>query len=295
MRLRYPFIIGAPIQSAPFNKISLSLIKEIRKAITSGGILIYPIGNFGPIPGLINPFAQLEGVISVGSASNDGKKLMEFSSRGIPNVKFSGPSVVAPGVDIIGRTHSGIIQFIIEKRNKSHLITKEKYYNQRAVQPSNESFEEIKKNYVVGSGTSQSVELVADIVWKLVNIRFSNKMNCSGKRIREILNDMASPMKGYENHEVGGGFVNMFVFNSYIQKVVNKNDLEPNTKRLWERPITTLETLRRPVPLIWQDNTYGDIKDFTGEGLMSPEEKLEQYFKEKKEKPSSGLDEEIGI
>ena len=124
MRIKAPTITGCPIQAAPFKVLPPSLIRSIRESSRKGTITIVPIGNFGPVPGLINPLAKLEGVISVGASTVDGKELLNFSSRGIPGRQYSGPSIVAPGKNIIGRCHSGIIDFILAKEVKNDLITK---------------------------------------------------------------------------------------------------------------------------------------------------------------------------
>jgi len=271
MRLKLPLIVGCPIQTTPFNKIPAEVIKIRRQSVSHGIINVVPIGNFGPVPGLVNPLAKLESTISVGATSVDGKKLLNFSSRGIPDEKYSGPSIVAPGENIIGKCHSGVIDFLLEKEKKLELITRENYYAQWGLETSEAEFKHIQENYVVGSGTSQAVELVAEIVGRLIGIRYINGMNSPPKRVREILIDMAKPMDGYENHEVGGGFVNFFVFLEYIENIYI-NGAVGKTKRLWEKPIKKLNIPNNLVKMIWMDESYNDEVDFTGEGLMSNKE-----------------------
>jgi hypothetical protein len=278
MRLKVPVIIGSPIQTAPFNNLPRDLIRGMRESYRKGIITIVPIGNFGPLPGLINPFAKQEGVISVGAATVDGKELLSFSSKGIPGKIYSGPSIVAPGKDIIGRCHSGIIEFLLAKQELMHLITKERFYQQRARSLDNNEFMDVKKNFVVGSGSSQAVELVVEIVGKLVNLRYINGMSSPPKKIREILIDMAEPMIGYGNHEVGGGFINMFVFAKYVNLLVKSEYKTKNTRRLWEKPVREINLIDNLVTVQWMDNTYNNTRDFTGTGIMSNDEKLKKYY-----------------
>lgn len=295
MRLKVPVIMGFPIQSAPFKKLPRDVVNGMRESHRKGIIVVVPIGNFGPLPGLINPFAKQEGVISVGATTVDGEKLLSFSSRGIPGKKFTGPSIVAPGEDIIGRCHSGVIDFLLSKRKLMHLITKERFQEQRGRVLSDEEFDHIKENYVIGSGSSQAVELVTEVVGKIINLRFVNGMSSSPKRIREILIDMARPMKGYENHEVGGGFINMFVFVEYVGLLMNGKFKTKNTKRLWEKPIRTIELLDNLIVVQWMDESYNDVIDHTGEGIISNEEKLRRYFEEEAAGKGEQRDGDIGV
>ena len=140
-----------------------------------------------------------------------------------------------------------------------------------------EAIGEIKKNYVVGSGSSQAVEIVTDIVSKIINIRYINGMASPVKKIREILIDMAHPMDNYQNHEVGGGFVNIFVFFEYIEKLIN-GKIGSRTRRLWEKPINTTLMLDNLVTVCWLDNSYNDLINFTDEEIVSNEEKIKRYY-----------------
>ncbi len=115
-------VYGLPFQSNPFAELPKELVDSIRKTIKLGVIVVAPAGNYGPIPGTINPFAKINNLIVVGGAKNDGSDLCSFSSRGIPGIKDSGPTIVCPSEDLIGITHSGIIPILKLQEEKHDLF-----------------------------------------------------------------------------------------------------------------------------------------------------------------------------
>ena len=73
-----------------------------KRAYQSGLIIVIAAGNAGPGENTLIPWSVAHWVISVGAASDDGKRLYEHSSVGKPNDPYYRPTVVAPGIDIVG-------------------------------------------------------------------------------------------------------------------------------------------------------------------------------------------------
>jgi subtilisin family serine protease len=64
-------------------------------------IVVFAAANYGPVENTLNPWSVAPWVLSVGAASEDGKRLADFSSRGVPSDPLYRPTVVAPGIDQI--------------------------------------------------------------------------------------------------------------------------------------------------------------------------------------------------
>lgn len=151
----------------------------------SGKTIIVAAGNFGPLPGTLNPLAICPWVISVGAASIDGKKLADFSSRGIPGHPTFKPTIVAQGIDV---------SVPIDDLRKSHPNAPEKF---------------------TISGTSFATAAVSGLVIWLCQVIQQYGSSPSPELIKEILCDMAVPMPGYADYEVGAGFVDKEIAEKY--------------------------------------------------------------------------------
>ncbi len=72
-----------------------------RAAADRALIVVFAAGNYGPAENTLNPWSVAPWVLSVGAASEDGERLADFSSRGVPSDPLCRPTVVAHGIDLI--------------------------------------------------------------------------------------------------------------------------------------------------------------------------------------------------
>jgi hypothetical protein len=174
--------------------------------------VVVAAGNFGPSNNTLNRWSVAPWVIGVGATDLDGKFLWEGSSRGIIDDPLYHPTVVAPGIDIIGcRSNSkeGIYQAI-----------------------------DSDGNYCIATGTSFATPQVAGIAatcyefidvlsnshvlieWKHV---VESEMHCSLMPIKaspiivkRMIENMAVKIPNYKIYEIGEGFVNKDIANDYF-------------------------------------------------------------------------------
>lgn len=258
-------VFSIPIQKTPFTTIDLESRRLFKEAIQKGAIIIVPAGNYGPLPDTMNPISTITNVIVAGAAHNDGSNLCEFSSRGIPGVKFSGPHVVCPGVNIIGRTHSGIDRFIEEKKRKMHLFTRERYEEQVRTKVTDEFWEIVKDRYVISTGTSQAVEYLVNCVLWIIDFRRKRGFLSDTKSIRSIILDMAVPIGDNKHHEIGAGFINYQIGTDYLAEI-DKGNISTKMKRFWEGRYENNDVYNSQTILRWLDNVKDPNQmDFTDE------------------------------
>lgn len=258
-------ILGMPIQTSPYKKIDYRIRTELKRGISKGAIIVIPAGNYGPMINTMNPWSRLSNLIIVGGAKNDGSDLCEFSSRGIPNSKYSGPTIVCPSEDLIGMTHSGITQLIEEKEKKLHLFTRERFEEQINKKISDEEWEEVLKKYVIGTGTSQAVEYLVKMITWIIYYRRQRGFLSDIKSVKNILIDMAVPISGYNNHEIGAGFVSLEILNNYLA-LINRSIIKPNMKKYWGDSYKNKFVIQGETRVGWIDNTSDPNQiDFTDE------------------------------
>lgn len=251
-------IMGVPIQGTPFLMPPEEVISSLKYSINAGIIPVLPAGNYGPLPGTMNPLSKVKESIVVGGATNDGLELCSFSSRGIPGVNYSGPTVVCPCQDLIGRTHSGIIPSIEEHKNKEHLFTKDRLEKQVCRKISDAEWEVIKEKFIIGTGTSQAVEYLVDIISYIAEFRKNRGLISDIKSIRSILTYIAMPMPKYQNYEVGAGFINYEIVNRYLRKVEN-GSIKSHEKIFWSKEkYFNPDATKGEIVIFWLDNINGE-------------------------------------
>lgn len=181
-----------------------------KKAYDRGITVLFAAGNEGPSEDTHNPYAKAPWVISVAAGEKNGR-LADFSSRG---TKHSGgtfelngqswtwedrPTITAPGVDIIStRVVSPLSALGLDK-------------DAELIEPGYLPF------YTTMSGTSMATPHVAGIVALMLEAN----PTLSPNDIKEILQMTATNMPGYENWEVGAGYVNAF---AAIDSILNNKD-----------------------------------------------------------------------
>jgi hypothetical protein len=87
---------GRSGQLDPLSMVSLEASKK-------GTVLVVAAGNAGPRPGSTTRWCRLPWVICVGALDGASGKVAGFSGRGLPGDATTWPTVVAPGVDVIGQ------------------------------------------------------------------------------------------------------------------------------------------------------------------------------------------------
>ncbi len=178
-----------------------------KRAHDRGIVVAFAAGNEGPAPDTHNPYAKAPWVISVAAGTKEGG-LASFSSRGTPkaqrltdsdpNNDFDAPTITAPGTGREFETDAGkFTAAIVSTRSSSNVV---------ANGLTNDT--EIPANYLPFytqiSGTSMATPFIAGVVALLLD---ANPL-LTPDQVKQILIDTATAMPGYEEWEVGAGYVN---------------------------------------------------------------------------------------
>ncbi|WP_448548759.1 S8 family peptidase [Thalassotalea fusca] len=170
------------------------------KAYKLGMISVFAAGNDGSGEDTHNPYAQIPWGMSVGASTKQGD-LIDFSSRGKRGETgdFTMPdgtswtyknevTIVAPGVDIIST------------RAKTNLASNGGANDVDAIET------EYLPYYTMISGTSMATPHVAGIIAMMLEAN----PNLTPLQIKQIIQETATNMPGYESWEVGAGHVNAY-------------------------------------------------------------------------------------
>jgi serine protease AprX len=198
----------------PNNPINIASKAAYDRGIT----VLFAAGNEGPGENTHNPYAKAPWVISIGAGEKNGT-LADFSSRGTKGVggtfEMDGkvwtwedrPTVVAPGVDIIStRVLAPVSSLSIQA-------------DAELIEPAYLPF------YTSMSGTSMATPHAAGIVALLLEA----KPELSPDDIKQVFQDTATNMPGYETWEVGTGYINAYaaidsvMFGTKYGSTVNAN------------------------------------------------------------------------
>lgn len=170
-----------------------------KKAFDRGITVLFAAGNEGPSENTHNPYAKAPWVISVAAGVKDGK-LADFSSRGTKGVggtfTMDGqewswkdePTITAPGVDIVSTRVIGPVASLAAQQDIETIETAYLPY------------------YTTMSGTSMATPHVAGIVALMLE---ANPL-LSPDEVKQILEQTATNMPGYETWEAGSGYVNAY-------------------------------------------------------------------------------------
>ncbi|MDQ0862070.1 S8 family serine peptidase [Bacillus sp. V2I10] len=170
-----------------------------KKAYDRGITVLFAAGNEGPAENTHNPYAKAPWVISVAAGVKDGK-LADFSSRGTKGVGDSftadgkewtwkdEPTVTAPGVDIISTRVIAPVSSLAAEQDAA------------TIEPAYLPY------YTTMSGTSMATPHVAGIVALILE---ANPL-LSPAEVKQILEQTATNMPGYESWEAGAGYVNAY-------------------------------------------------------------------------------------
>ncbi|HEY8563002.1 MAG TPA: S8 family serine peptidase [Pyrinomonadaceae bacterium] len=151
--------------------------------------VVFSAGNTGAGNGTLNPYAAAPWVVSVGATDEKGN-LAGFSSRGIFGNATQNPSIVAPGVNIVGpralATQTGTLGVVGADLQRLNLLE--------------------LPFYTTASGTSFSAPQVAGTIAMMLEAN----PNLTPKQIKDILQRSATPLPANYRHEVGAGMLNAY-------------------------------------------------------------------------------------
>lgn len=250
----------------PFDPINIASKAAYDRGIT----VLFAAGNSGPGEDTHNPYAKAPWVISVAAGQHDGT-LVDFSSRGTKGVggtfTIDGedwtwedrPTLTAPGVDVISTKTISPLNLISTDTDAAAIETAYLPY------------------YTVKSGTSMATPHVAGIVALMLE---ANPL-LSPADIKQILQDTATNMPGYESWEVGAGYVNAyaavdkaFTNKAYGETVNLYQDFNSNVESKTERQSFSVDY--NPLTLV-STNSYkfnvesglsSLVAKVSGEGLI---------------------------
>ncbi|NEY72870.1 S8 family serine peptidase [Bacillus mesophilus] len=229
----------------PFDPINIASKEAYDRGIT----VLFAAGNSGAGEDTHNPYAKAPWVISVAAGQHDGT-LVDFSSRGTKGVggtfTMDGqewtwedrPTITAPGVDVVSTKTVSPLNLISTDTDAEKIDTAHLPY------------------YTVKSGTSMATPHVAGIVALLLE---ANPL-LSPDEIKQLLQDTATNMPGYESWEVGAGYVNAyaavdkaFTNKSYGETVNLYGNFTSNVESETERQNFSVDY--NPLTLV-SDNAY---------------------------------------
>jgi len=159
-----------------------------RIAHDAGLVVVFAAGNAGPGLNTLSPYCVAPWVICAAAGQKDGHTLAEFSSRGIPGDPRNRPTLTAPGVDIASaRATTGIVINSFFAVDLVNLGADALYY-------------------AAASGTSMATPHVSGTVALMLEANPA----LSPDQVKSALERTATPMPGYQPHEVGAGYLNAY-------------------------------------------------------------------------------------
>jgi serine protease AprX len=172
-------------------------------------IVVFSAGNSGPGRETHNRYAKAPWVISVAAGTKEGG-LVSFSSRGTPvadrltdddpNNDFDAPTITAPGTGREFATNAAkFTAAVISARSKSNVFANG-LSDDAELSPAYIPF------YTQISGTSMACPFIAGTAALLLEV--NPQFTPDG--VIQILRETATRMPGYEDYQVGAGYVNVY-------------------------------------------------------------------------------------
>ena len=221
-------------------------------------IICFAAGNSGPGHDTMNPYAKAPWVIGVAAGTKEGG-LATFSSRGVesekrlgnsdPNDDYNAPTITAPGTGREFANNSGKFSSdIVSVRSLTNIFAN-----------GQDADLEIPTQYVPYytqiSGTSMATPFVAGAVALMLDADPA----LSPDDVRNILTATASRMPGYDEWEVGAGYINV---HAAVDQVFNRS-----TKQYGRTFVHNFNEIVDSVPNQSPDNFH---VDFTPAALAGP-------------------------
>lgn len=182
-------------------------------------IVVFAAGNSGPGKDTMNPYAKAPWVIGVAAGTKEGG-LASFSSRGVPmsdrlgnsdpNDDYNAPTITAPGTGREFATSAGkFTSDVISVRSASNVFA-------NGLDADTEIPVAYVPYYTQISGTSMATPFIAGTVALMLDA----DPTLAPDDIKSILTQTASRMPGYDDFEVGAGYVNVY---AAVDKVFNRS------------------------------------------------------------------------
>lgn len=159
-----------------------------KKAHDAGMVVVFASGNAGPGENTLNPYSVAPWVIGVAAGNKDGKTLANFSSRGIPGDALYHPTITAPGVDIVSTRAANTVLPVLGARKDANINPLWVPY------------------YTTMSGTSMATPHISGVVALMLEANPALGPDI----IKDLLIKTATPMEGYQEFEVGAGYVDAY-------------------------------------------------------------------------------------
>jgi serine protease AprX len=188
--------------------------------------VLFAGGNDGPAKNTLSPYAQAPWVIGVAAGTKEGM-LANFSSRGIkreerladnnPFNDNAAPTLTAPGT---GRSFEssfdrfGFTSDIVSVRASTNLTANGTWFSN--IGADTELSVGMLPFYTQISGTSMATPFVAGVVALMLDA----DPTLTPDEIKQILIDTTTRMPGYQDFEVGAGYINAY---AALDKVYNRS------------------------------------------------------------------------
>ncbi len=199
----------------PNNPIMIASKKAYDRGITS----VFAGANSGPAKGTFNQYAKAPWVIGVAAGSKEGM-LADFSSRGTPKAErlgnadplddFDAPTITAPGTGRVFESFADRFTTDIVSTRATSNLTSNGLTADTELPPGMLPF------YTQISGTSMATPFVAGTIALMLDA----DPTLTPDEIKQIIQETATRMPGYEDFEVGAGYLNAY---AAVDKVFNRN------------------------------------------------------------------------
>ena len=198
----------------PDNPINIAT----KAAYDSNIISVFSAGNSGPGRDTHNPYSKAPWVISVAAGTKEGG-LASFSSRGLPkedrladadpNNDYDAPTITAPGTGREFESNASKFSYAyVSARSKTNMFS-------NGLTDDTEIAANHLPYYTQISGTSMAAPHVAGVVALMLDA----DPTLTADEVKQILVETASRMPGYEEWQVGAGYVNAY---AAVDKVFNR-------------------------------------------------------------------------
>jgi serine protease AprX len=184
--------------------------------------VFFAAGNDGAAKNTLSPYAQAPWVIGVAAGSKEGW-LADFSSRGLPksdrlndsnpNNDNEAPTITAPGTGYYfanSQTRYGFTTAIVSVRASTGLTNALNATSDVELAPAMIPF------YTEEEGTSMATPFAAGVAALMLDA----DPTLTPDEIKQIMTDTATTMPGYQDYEVGAGYINAY---AAVDKVYNRN------------------------------------------------------------------------